>query len=367
MGKKYKAIDLFAGCGGLSSGFIKGGFQIISAVEIDNQIAATLQNNHPGTLVFQKDIGEVASKDLLSDHSNVDVIAGGPPCQGFSMSGKRIRDNGKFLNDPRNYLFREFFRVVKDLQPKVFIIENVPGILNIQGGAIRENILEIFNNIGYQTSFKVLLASEYGVPQNRRRAYFIGNNLGIDSKDLFPEKTHGNGLESFVTIEDAIFDLPFIKHGKGTFKTTYTKDPISDYQSYLRKGSQFLYNHVSSLHDENTLKILSLIKEGKGMKDLPEEFHTKSRHSGAYGRMLRNYPAYTITTRFDTPSVGRVTHPLINRSITPREAARIQSFHDSFIFYGSKSSIGKQIGNAIPPLLAYKISKKILKLLDNKF
>ena len=356
-------IDLFAGCGGISEGFSKVGFNVISAVEFDPQIAKTLKKNHPNTKVLIDDICEIDSKDLLNGCSSIDVIAGGPPCQGFSMAGRRIRNSGAFLNDPRNNLFKEFYRIVSDIRPKIFIMENVPGILNIHEGKVRNNILQLFNSIGYKTSYKILLASEYGVPQLRKRAYFIGNNLGINSENLFPDKTHGNGLKTPVSIEDAIFDLPFIGAGQGEYKSTYDKEVISNYQKSMRGNNKYLYNHISSNHDSETLKIMEMIKEGQGMRDLPIKLRTKSVHSGSYGRMLRSKPAYTITTRFDTPPVGRVTHPILNRSITAREAARIQSFSDSFIFYGSKTSIGKQIGNAVPPLLSKNIANKLRKIL----
>ena len=357
-------IDLFAGCGGISEGFNQAGFNVVSAVEFDPQIANTLIKNHPNTKVLIDDICKINSKDLLNGYSNIDVIAGGPPCQGFSMAGRRIRNSGAFLNDPRNNLYKEFYRVVSDIKPKIFIMENVPGILNIHDGEVRNSILQLFGSIGYKTSFKILLASEYGVPQLRKRAYFIGNNLGINSEDLFPNKTHGANLSANVTIEDAIFDLPFINAGQGKNKSTYDKNAISDYQKSMRGVNKYLYNHVSSNHNPKTLKIMEMIKEGEGMKDLPKNLRTKSVHSGAYGRMLRSKPAYTITTRFDTPPVGRVTHPILNRSITAREAARIQSFSDSFIFYGSKTSIGKQIGNAIPPLLSKNIANKLKQFLS---
>ncbi|MFL2723420.1 MAG: DNA cytosine methyltransferase [Gammaproteobacteria bacterium] len=361
MAKKNKLtlIDLFAGCGGLSEGFAKAGFKPISAVEIDNQIANTLKKNHPQTKVFSEDICGINSKKLLDGYKDIDIIVGGPPCQGFSMAGKRIRNSGIFLDDPRNQLFKEFYRIVSDLKPKIFLMENVPGILNIHNGEIREIILDLFRNLGYETSYDVLLASEYGVPQMRRRAFFIGNRLGIDPTILFPPKTHGNNLKNVVTIEDAIFDLPFIKNNQGKFKSNYDKKPFSDFQKLLRGNSTSLFNHVASNHDKDILGIMKMIPEGQGMKDLPKKYRTKSIHSGAYGRMIRSKPAYTITTRFDSPPVGRVTHPVVNRTITAREAARLQSFSDHFIFYGSKSSIGIQIGNAVPPLLAQTIAQNI--------
>lgn len=352
-------IDLFAGCGGISEGFISAGFDCISAVEIDKEIANTLQKNHPKTKVFNNDISLIDSKELKKNHKNIDVVVGGPPCQGFSMAGKRIRKSGLFIDDPRNNLFKEFYRVVSDIKPKVFVMENVPGILSINEGLTKDQILELFKKIGYKAHVNVLLASDYGVPQLRKRAFFIGTNLDVDPKDLFPNKTHGYNLNKYISVEDAIFDLPFISHDQGSFVSKYSKNPLTEYQAQRRKSDK-LYNHISTNHDLKVIEILKLIKEGQGLKDLNKKYHTKSVHSGAYGRINRHKPAYTITTRFDTPPVGRVTHPCLNRSLTPREAARLQSFDDDFIFYGTKTSIGVQIGNAVPPLLANAIAKKII-------
>jgi DNA (cytosine-5)-methyltransferase 1 len=356
-------IDLFSGCGGMSSGFKKAGYLCLSAVEIDQEISNTFKQNHPETKVFNNDIKEIVSTDLLVGQKKVDLIVGGPPCQGFSMAGKRIRNKGEFLDDIRNQLFKEFYRVVNDLRPSVFIIENVPGILSMNEGMVKETILSLFKEIGYITSVKVLLAADYGVPQLRKRAFFIGTNLKIDPVNFFPDPTNGVPGKPFVSIDDAIFDLPFINQGEGTTQSKYDKPPISTYQKIMRENSSQLFNHIAPKHTNNVINILKMIKEGQRMSDLPKKFHTKSVHSGAYGRLMRCKPSYTITTRFDTPPVGRVTHPLLNRALTPREAARIQSFSDDFVFFGTKTSIGKQIGNAVPPLLAFAIAKKIITVL----
>ena len=354
---QLKVIDLFAGAGGLSLGFKNSGFKVISAVEIDKNLSQTYIKNFPGTKIFEEDIENIDSKLLLDNHKNVDVIVGGPPCQGFSMSGKRIRSNGIFLNDKRNKLFKEFVRVIKDLKPNVFVMENVPGILNIFQGRTKNQILSIFRSIGYNTNIKVLLAADYGVPQLRKRAFFIGNKLDIEPEFLFPEKILNE--KEYITVEQAIFDLPFIESGKGEFKSIYDKSPFSNYQKLMRKDSKHLYNHISTDHDKKVLDIIKMLNEGEGRNNLPKNLQTKSIHSGAYMRMVKKKPAYTITTRFDTPPVGRVTHPVANRALTAREAARIQSFPDNFIFYGKKSHIGKQIGNAVPPLLANEIAKNL--------
>ncbi len=361
--RKYNVIDLFAGVGGISIGFKKAGFNILSANEYKKDIANTYKKNHPQTKIIVDDIANVNSNEFLCNKNDVvDVIVGGPPCQGFSMAGRRIRGNGEFLNDPRNELFKEFHRIVKELNPKIFIMENVAALLSMHNGKVKDEIFRLFEKLGYNVDVKILLAADYGVPQLRRRIVFIGNKIGIKSIDLFPEKTHGPETNKpYITIEESIFDLPFINAGEGAFELEYDKEPKTEYQLKRRGKSKILYNHESSSHDKKIINILKLIKEGQGRNDLPEKYRTKSIHSGSYGRLERNKPAYTITTRFDTPSVGRVTHPVLHRSLTPREAARIQSFDDDFIFYGGRSSVGIQIGNAVPPLLVYAIAKQIKK------
>ena len=194
-------------------------------------------------------------------------------------------------------------------------------------------------------------------------AVFIGNKLGIESSLLFPIASHTE--ETYVTIRDAISDLPPVEAGKGLEVTPYSQDiTLSDYQKTMVSSTGTVFNHESSNHKPETLKILSMIKQGQTMKDLPEEYHTKSVHSGAYGRMIYDKPAYTLTTRLNTPSVGRITHPTQDRTITPREAARIQSFPDDYRFIGDITSIGMQIGNAVPPLLAKAIASHILEILE---
>lgn len=371
------ALDLFAGAGGFSVGMENAGLNIVAAVEFNPKIAQTYKFNHPHTALIVDDIMNVSAskKDPLSEIAlnniedifnkqdyKCDVIFGGPPCQGFSMSGYRIRNKIPFLEDKRNFLFKEFIRMVKFLNPKVFVIENVPGILNYGNGSVKTEIFETFEELGYEVEAKVLCAADYGVPQLRNRAFIIGNRIGIKSSKLFPDITHIK--EDYVSVGDAINDIPPINAGESYEEIEYlTNKNLTDYQLKLRGDNKILFNHASPKHKKETIKILSMIKQGQTMKDLPEYMRTKSVHSGAYGRMEENKPAYTLTTRLNTPSVGRITHPNQNRTITPREAARIQSFPDKFKFVGDITSIGMQIGNAVPPLLAESIGKKIIQFL----
>jgi DNA-cytosine methyltransferase len=368
MGKENKlnAIDLFAGAGGFSLGMEQAGINVVSAVEFDKQIAETYKLNHPETHMYVDDICNLEASELEKDFEKkglkCDLILGGPPCQGFSMAGNRIRTKCAFLEDKRNYLFKEYIRMVEYFKPKVFVIENVPGILNYNDGAVKDEIFQTFEKMGYKLAAKVLCASDYGVPQMRNRAVIIGNNLGIEPNSLFPEPTCSN--DNFTTIRDAISDLPALLAGTGE-EIEYYKDNcnLTDYQRRMRSYRGYVKNHVSSHHKPETLELLKMIKQGQTMKDLPEQYRTKSVHSGAYGRMVYDEPAYTLTTRINTPSVGRITHPEQDRTITPREAARIQSFPDDYEFLGDITSVGKQIGNAVPPMLAEKIGNKIIELI----
>lgn len=371
MGKEIKlnALDLFAGAGGFSAGVEQAGIKVIAAVEFNPQIAKTYEHNHPGTKMLVDDIKNISAETIKSifDEQAVkcNIIFGGPPCQGFSMAGNRIRSKVSFLEDARNYLFKEYIRMVETLLPDVFVIENVPGILNYNDGAVKEEIYTTFEKLGYKIDSRVLCAADYGVPQTRHRAVFIGNKLGIEPSLLFPIATHTE--ETYVTIRDAISDLPPVEAGKGLEVTPYTEGTtLSDYQKTMISSTGIVYNHESSNHKPETLKILSMIKQGQTMKDLPEEYHTKSVHSGAYGRMIYDKPAYTLTTRLNTPSVGRITHPTQDRTITPREAARIQSFPDDYRFIGDITSVGMQIGNAVPPLLAKAIASHIIEVLEKQ-
>lgn len=372
MGKKIKALDLFAGAGGFSYGMERAGIDVVAAVEIDSKIAATYEENHPQTFMINSDVRKIAANHSDSGFENtivisdlfagdsVDIIFGGPPCQGFSMAGRRIRKDKPFFEDERNLLFLEFHRMVKNLNPKVFIIENVPGILNYDNGRVKQEIYEKFKSIGYDVSSRILSADRFGVPQKRKRAIFIGNRVGISSSELFPKETYDE--QNAVTVWDAIGDLPSLNSGEGTEITKYNQSVKTQYQRQMRNTvNDYFFNHVSSTHSEKTLKIMSLVKPGQTLKDLPKQFQTKSVHSGAYGRMKKDEPSYTLTTRINTPSVGRITHPIDNRTITPREAARIQSFPDSYHFLGDITTVGMQIGNSVPPLLAQAIGKSIVE------
>ncbi len=347
-----RVIDLFAGVGGLSYGFSMADFDIVFAVEHDKEIANTYKLNHNTTDVYSDNIENLNIKKLALKYKNIDVIVGGPPCQGFSQKGKRLN-----LDDDRNYLFKYFIEFVKIFKPKYFLLENVPNIITTSDGFFKVEIINAFNDLGYTVDVNTLLASNYGVPQNRKRAFFLGRK---GNKKLKLPNTNNKKT----TIKEAIYDLPKIKSGEGLDFYNYENPPKSDFQKLMRKGSKGFYNHQATKHTAIALERLSLIPKGKGKEVLPVEHRTKSIYSGTWTRLKENEFAPTITTRFDTPSSGMFTHPILDRCITVREGARLQSFPDRFIFYGTKSSQLKQVGNAVPPLLAYEIAKIILK--DNK-
>lgn len=344
-----KVIDLFAGVGGLSQGFVMAGFEIVLAIEHDKEIAYTYKKNHTNTDVIDDDIEKLDIKKLKNLYSKIDVIIGGPPCQGFSQKGKRLS-----LEDGRNYLFKYFITFVKEFKPKYFLLENVPNITTTSNGFFKKQILKAFTDLGYKVDVDVLNASEFGIPQTRKRAFFLGK-LGREGIAL-PKPNYKK-----TTVKEAIYDLPFITSGEGKDFYKYEVIANSEYQKLLRKKSKGIYNHKSTKHSQIALERLSLIPKGKGKEVLPLKHRTKSIYSGTWTRLNEDGFAPTITTRFDTPSSGMFTHPILDRCLTIREGARIQSFPDTFIFYGLKTSQLKQVGNAVPPLLAFEIAKIIKK------
>ncbi|MBM7700928.1 DNA cytosine methyltransferase [Kurthia huakuii] len=342
-------IDLFSGVGGISLGFQQAGFNVLLANEIDKDISESYKKNHPNIRMINEDITKLNIETIFETYkSQTDVIVGGPPCQGFSQKGAR-----KLFDDERNFLFNYFYKVVAFVKPSYFLMENVPNILSAGNQAFKHEIYNLFEELGYTLDSNVLNAADFGVPQNRRRAFILGKLNGALE---LPKKNKKN-----ITVKDAISDLAFLNSGEGKLEQSYKVSPQSDYQKLMRKNSSVLYNHVATKHSQIALERLKLIPPGKGREMLPEEHLTKSIYSGTWSRMLEDSPSVTITTRFDTPSSGRFTHPFLDRAITVREAARIQSFPDDFIFFGNKSSQMKQVGNAVPPLLAKEIAEVIIQ------
>lgn len=363
------AIDLFSGCGGLSLGFIKAGYTIKRAVEFDPPIANTYKLNHPEVEMIVDDIRNIDTTGVFKN-GDADIIIGGPPCQGFSMAGARIRAG--FIDDPRNYLFKHYFNVVKEVRPKVFVMENVKGMKTMQKGKIFDEILSVFSDADamggtpYDLYHRVIRAVDFGIPQKRERLIIIGTTLSDIAFEKLWEITKTEIQEEYpsyfnpVTVWDAIGNLPSVSEdGK-----IPVPPPVTDYQRYLSGNNSILTNHVKSNHSEKAIQRMSQIGNGQNYTELQETIN--SVHSGSYGRLCWDEAAPTITTRFDTPAGGRFIHPVENRTLSPREAARIQSFPDDFVFYGAKREISRQIGNAVPPKISYFLARFIEKILENE-
>lgn len=346
---KLKVLDLFSGIGGMSLGFKQAGFEIVAANELDIEIAESYKKNHPEVKMYNTDITSLDSEILEKYRGKINIVIGGPPCQGFSQKGSR-----NILEDERNFLFKEFYRIVKFLEPEYFLMENVPNILTANNGSFKHDISKLFEKLDYKLDSAVLNAADYGVPQYRKRAFILGS---LNKKKYLPL---GIFNKDYTTIWDAISDLSYLDSGQGDFEQAYKYNSQNKYQKSLRTNSKKLFNHITTNHSQIALDRLRLIPEGKGKEVLPPEHLTKSIYSGTWCRMIKNDPSVTITTRFDTPASGKFTHPYLHRAITVREAARIQSFPDEIIFYGTKMSQMKQVGNAVPPMLAYSIAKNIL-------
>ena len=362
-----KAIDLFAGCGGLSLGFLKRGYTIEKAVEFDVGIANTYKMNHPEVEVIVDDIKNIDHSGLFK-RGDADVIIGGPPCQGFSMAGARIREG--FMGDPRNYLFKHYFNVVKTVKPKAFVMENVKGIQTMQNGEIFAEIKSIFQNPdmldgqAYHIYPRVIRSVDFGVPQKRERMIIVGVLKEVPDYDEVWERTKEEIKKDYpsyfdtVTIFDAIGNLSDPTED-GEIKNPKAK---TEYQKYLSSENAKITNHIKTNHSKVAIGRMHRVGNGENFTSLDETIN--SVHSGSYGRLSWDEQAPTITTRFDTPSGGRFTHPEKDRTLTPREAARIQSFPDDFIFYGNKTSVCKQIGNAVPPKVSYFLARLIENILD---
>lgn len=346
-----KMIDLFAGVGGLSLGFELSGFNVVLANEYDPSIAEAYVKNRANTQMIINDITKLPITDTFGQyHGQVDLVVGGPPCQGFSAKGKRGS-----INDPRNFLFRYFVDVVSVVTPKYFVMENVPGLLTTENGYFKKELMELFQQLGYTIAADVLCAADYGVPQNRCRAIIIGKRSATQAVKI-PAKQ-----KERLTVWDAISDLAYLVSGEGTEIQNYQMPPQSKYQRAARTGSDLLYNHIATRHSPIALERMAMVPPKGGKEFLPPEHRTRSIYSGTWERMDADDVSVTITTRFDTPSSGKFTHPYLDRAITVREAARIQSFPDNFRFWGTKSSQMKQVGNAVPPLLAKAVATAILE------
>lgn len=377
MKNKMQIIDLFAGCGGLSTGYEMAGFNIPVAIEKDEWASETYKVNHPDTKVITEDITNINNPtNIVPEGIIVDGIIGGPPCQGFSLSGKRD------TKDPRNSLFMDFIRFIKDIQPKFFMMENVPGILSMKtanGELVKDLIISEYEKAGFNATYKILNAAEYGVPQSRTRVIFIGirKDLKFDEDKLYPNGFLFNDKQ--ISIDEAIMDLPQIESGEGTEEQEYNENPKNDYQIWVRGNNKIIKNHIAMRHTPRLIERFKTIKSGQSLADVSEEHMQRKRgdasktsgkvYSQNNMRPFGNKPSPTIAASFQSNFI----HPHLNRNYTAREAARIQSFPDWYEFRGKRTTMSweknlsqyQQIGNAVPPLLAKAVAENIIKYLDN--
>lgn len=351
--KEYRILDLFCGAGGFSFGaHMNKNFKTVVASDFNEAAINTFKVNMPEACTIQGDITDpFIRQEIISESKKrkVNMIIGGPPCQGFAMKGKKLG-----LADERNFLFLEYLRIVEELSPDVFVIENVRQILTSSNGFFREEIISYIEKLGYFVEYGVLNAKNFGVPQSRERAIFI-----CSKEKKIPLPT---GNSRIVTIREAISDLAYLNSGEGVFESDYLTEPQSEYQIAIRQNSDHLFNHQATNHSKLAIEKLKMIPPEKGKEFLPENLRGKQQYHTTWCRLVWDEVSPTIDTRFDTPSNGTNSHPYLHRSITPREAARLQSFSDDFVFYGTKSAICTQIGNAVPPLLAKAIVDQIERI-----
>lgn len=374
------SIDLFSGCGGLTKGFSMAGIRSIFASDIDENCEKTFKRNFPDVPFLCKDVTQITKEevDALTGGVVPDIIIGGPPCQGFSLANKR---RNKVADDPRNRLFYGFVKFINWYSPRVFVMENVKGLLSMKNGQVLETILEEFRNAGafggYDVSFKVLLASDYGVPQNRERVIFIGTRHDLKLTPQFPVPLQ---LDHKITVDEAISDLPQIEACQGSEVMVYEKEPQNDFQRMMRGSMHFVTNHIAMRHTPRLIARFQAIQPGQSLLDVWETHGAVKR--GAPGeksavkfgqnnqRLFGNQPAPTIAASFQSNFI----HPHLNRNFTAREGARLQSFPDDFIFEGMRTKMSwekglsqyQQIGNAVPVLMAKSIGECVVEILNFK-
>jgi DNA (cytosine-5)-methyltransferase 1 len=345
-------IDIFSGAGGLSLGAEWVGIEVLCAIEKDCYSAKTYKTNHPKTNIIVSDIQNIRPNDIAKK-GEAFILFGGPPCQGFSTSNRKTRNDG----NANNSLFREFLRFTTELYPEWILFENVEGIVNYNNGRTLENIKQSFSDLGYSISDGILYASDYGVPQHRNRFFIVGNRKNISF--VFPEK-----MDNVISVGDAINDLPLLNNGDVFEKLPYRKDiKPSSYAKIMRKNSEFSTQNIVSRNFDYVVERYKYIKPGQNWRAIPEHLmvNYKNRdncHSGIYKRLRVDEPSVVISNY----RKNMLIHPIQDRGLSVREAARLQSFPDNFIFEGSIHYIQQQIGNAVPPLLAKAIFEQILKL-----
>ncbi|WP_320421258.1 DNA cytosine methyltransferase [Mammaliicoccus lentus] len=363
--KQYNVVDLFSGAGGLSRGFMDAGFNVVLGIDSDDASLKTFKENHGNADSMKLDLFDHENIYKISDYLEsknikLDVLVGGPPCQGFSLAGKREEF------DERNILYLAMVKTAKLLKPKVVVLENVPGMLTLYDGAGAKRVREDFTKIGYNVEQpKILYAPEFGVPQIRKRVFFVMTlKDSIKGKYNYPEPELGE--IDYISTKDAIGDLPSLENCKDyslNQKWDYICKPNTIYQKVMRKNSKQIFNHIPTNHTQQTVDLIKMVPEGKNYKSLPQEIlETRTfKYNEALTRYHSNKPSRTIDTGHRTHF-----HYEWNRIPTVRENARLQSFPDDFIFYGNKQDQYRQVGNAVPPLLGKAVATKVKELLDDE-
>lgn len=383
------SIDLFCGAGGITQGFAQSGYRCLYANDFMPEAIDTFRLNHPDTRAECGSIEEVDAAALRRSldirKGDLDVLVGGPPCQGFSINAP-----SRFLNDPRNSLFRHYARFVEEFSPKSFVFENVPGLLSMADGAVFRNILQVFGELGYQLSVKILFAPHYGVPQERWRLILLGSMFGEIQHPLPTHFAKGRAnfrggssltlqldardekrLAAAVTVGDAIRDLPRLNIGEGAEEVGYTVDSQSTYALRLRNPEGVTFNHVATKLSKQNIERMRHVPPGGSWRDIPHDLlpagmqkARKSDHTKRYGRLSFDGVASTVLTKCD-PHWGTVFLPDQDRVLTVREAARLQSFPDHYRFLGSRVSQYVQVGNAVPVLMAAAIAQAVREHLEH--
>ena len=392
-----KVIDLFAGAGGLSLGFQMAGAEIVGAVEIDKWAGETLAHNHPKTRIAVRDIETICDDEAIELFAELraNIIIGGPPCQGFSIC-RRGKGDPK---DPRNTLFEEFLRFGRLLNPDLMVMENVPNLVKTKTGDGRlviDIIMQELKDIGYHSTWSVLQATDYGVPQIRKRLFIVASKTKLSAP--FPEITHTHngadtlfhyGLMQCPSLWDAISDLPVLSAGEGAEAMPYCEPPKNDYQALLRADVDLLHNHKAMMHSDRTVERFAAMSWGDSVSDVPHHLRPRRRNSNEIAatvydqnnrRQHPHRPCHTIPASF----YANFVHPFSDRNFTAREGARIQSFPDSYVFKGKPTVVSRklleregriserhlcqynQIGNAVPPLMAKPIAENLIQQVAGK-
>ena len=356
---KLNVIDLFSGCGGLSKGFIDAGYEILIGVDNDEAALETFKRNHAGAIALNADLSQHETFDMIDRIANgriIDVIIAGPPCQGFSLTGPRNFD------DKRNTLYLSVIEAVRRYIPKAFIIENVPGMATLYRGEIKKEVVRRLTELGYNVESNVLCAADYGVPQMRKRLFFMGvqQNIGVPQ---FPDPLLSP--DAYVTCSQAISDLPAREPQEndaqwfGMEIDEYSSEPQTRYQMRMRGDCNTLYNHIATQHKQFVIDTISQVPEGGNYKSLPTGVGESRRFNEAWTRYHSDRPSKTIDTGHRNHF-----HYMYNRVPTIRENARLQSFPDEFVFYGTRTQQNRQVGNAVPPLLGYHLGLKLRAIIE---